>query len=220
METWGRVAALALSGLLLVAGCGDDDGAGVDDARSSDVGSTEAGDVDGNVDDGSGDGGAGADEYVTELSDGSRLRVRLDVPADDPAVAPFEELRALTGVDEPTWIVARVAVPEGVDGTGRFLTFVEPGADPLDDDPIDPDDGVSQATFACSVLDDWFAAAPEPDDALNEVHFGLLDGPCGQQTAQVLAPAGETTTYVLVYEGELPDFERVEAELGNELMAA
>ena len=46
------------------------------------------------------------------------------------------------------------------------------------------------------------------------------EGPCGGQTLQVLAPGGQTTTYVMVYEGALPDFDRVFSGLLTELRPA
>ena len=55
------------------------------------------------------------------------------------------------------------------------------------------------------------------DEATNDAYLELYEGPCGGQTLQVLAPGGETTTYVLVVDGDLPDFERLMAGLVNEL---
>lgn len=103
-----RIGLVALA-LAVMGACGDDGG---DDAAGGDSvgGGTTTAD------------GRGGREYGGELEDGSRLTVRLDVGADDPAVAPYDAFRALTGVDEPTWIVAEISVPEGVDGTGRFVT--------------------------------------------------------------------------------------------------
>lgn len=158
--------------------------------------------------------------YAGELSDGARLVIRLDVPADDPAVAPFEAFRATTGAPEPTWIVGEISTPDDVDGTGRFVTFLEPGADRLADDPADDTDGVTNSEFACSVIEDWFQIAEVKDEALNDAYMEIYEGPCGGQGYQVLAPRGETTTYVMTYDGELPDFESIEAELGNALSPA
>lgn len=188
--TGAGIAALAL----LLAACGGDD----------DGDTTDASGTDGSV-------------YAGELEDGSTLTVTLDVPADHPEVAPFEALRAMTDAPEVTYLLAEVEVPEGVDGTGRFVTFVAEGAEPLDDDPLDPDDGVVASDFACSVLRDWVETLDVLDEATNDAYLELYEGPCGGQTLQVLAPGGATTTYVLVVDGDLPDFERLMAGLVNEL---
>jgi hypothetical protein len=158
--------------------------------------------------------------YTGELADGSTLTVHLDVTADHPAVAPFAAFQARTGAPTPTWIVAEITVPDGVDGTGRFLTLVEPGADRMADDPADRTDGVTTADFACSVLEDWFGQVTDKDQELTDAFMEVYDGPCGGQAHQVLAPGGETTTYVLVYEGDLPELDAIESELGNELRPA
>ncbi len=207
-----RLAALslaaALAGTLASCGGGGDDG-GAGGGASSTSTDAAAADVE----------GAGT-RYEGTLEDDSTLVVRLGVPADDPAVADFDAFRSLTGAEEPTWIVAEVTVPEGTDGTGRYLTFAAPGVDPLDDDPSDPDDGVSSSTFACSTLDDWYALADPSDEAVTEAYQGLYEGPCAGQTMQVLAPGGESTTYVMIYDGELPEFETVRAGLASELSPA
>jgi hypothetical protein len=199
------LAALCLS---VLAACGDDDDAAAPvDATTSAAGVTTAATT---VD-------AAGGTYEGELRDGSRLVVHLDVPADHPAVVPFEEFRAYTEADEPTWIVAEITPPEDLDGTGRFLVFLEAGADPLDDDPADPTDGITNSDFACAAIEDWFRQAFNKDQALNDAYMKVYDGPCDGEAFQVLAPAGETTTYVMVYEGDLPDFEVLQAELGTEL---
>jgi len=206
----------AVAGLALGACSSDDEPEADAEAPAADTGG-------GAVASASGDEEGGGDEagvYEGELADGSRLVIRLDVPADDPVVAPFEDFRALTGADEPTWIVGEVTVPDGVDGTGRFVTFLEAGADRLDDDLADRTDGVTNADFACSMIEDWFQVAEVKDQALTDAYMEVYDGPCGGQSLQVLAPAGETTTYVLVYDGELPDFEVIEAEMGHPLSPA
>jgi hypothetical protein len=115
--------------------------------------------------------------------------------------------------------VAEIDVPDDVDGTGRFVTFVADGAEPIDDDPTDDADGVTNAEFACALLDGWVSGADDPA-ASSAAYLALLEGPCGGQTLQVLAPGGETTTYVMAYEGPLPDFERIFAGLGTELTPA
>jgi hypothetical protein len=197
---WGTAAAFALA---LCACGGDEDGAtAVEDAT--------VGDATPRADD---PGGA----YEGKLQDGSRLRVRLDVDPAEAVVAPFERLRVQTGAPDVTWILAEIEVPDDVEGTGRFITFVADGAEPIDDDPADDTDGVTNAEFACSVLDDWVSGADDPA-ASNVWYVELLEGACGGQTLQVLAPEGETTTYVMMYEGPLPHFDRIFAGLGTELM--
>jgi len=202
MQSRLRAAALALVVAAAAAGCGGDGG---------------------NDDTSSGDRGGGDERtgraYAGELEDGSRLRVHLDAAPDDPAVAPYEAFRQSTGGPEVTWIVAEIAVPDGVEGTGRFLTFVEAGANPIDDDPLDDRDGITNAEFVCSQLDDWAEGSPEPE-AAGAAYLELYEGPCGGQTLQVLAPGGQTTTYVMVYEGALPDFDRVFSGLLTELRPA
>ncbi|HSL56792.1 MAG TPA: hypothetical protein VK866_03020 [Acidimicrobiales bacterium] len=197
--------------LALAAACGGDD----DDGGANDGGATS---------DTAADAAEGADQpapdgaWSGELEDGSTLAVRLDVAADDPAVAPFAELRDRFGVDDPvTWIVGEITVPDGTDGTGRFVTFLAEGADPLDDDPLDPDDGISNAAFACSQLDGWFAALAEATEDDVAAYNAVFTDACGGQTLQVLAPGGATTTYVMVYPGPLPDFATVRAGLATEL---
>jgi|GEM_PF-6412950 hypothetical protein len=164
-----------------------------------------------------GPSGEGGSTYAGELEDGSTLTIELDVPADHPAVAPFEAFRAMTEAPEPTWIVAEITVPDGVDGTGRFVTFIEEGLDPLDDDPTDQADGVVASGFACSEIDGWFGTVEAPTEELTDAYFEVYDSVCGGQTLQVLAPGGETTTYVLVLDGPIPPFETLRAGLTNEL---
>lgn len=208
----GSVAIVA--GASLVAGaCGGDD-AGGSTARVPGDGAVEAGD---------GSSASGSGVLVGELEDGSTLRIRLDVEPADPAVAPFEALRALTGADEPVWIVGEVDVPADVasgEGSGRFVTFVAAGADVFSDDPSDPNDGVSQATFVCSAIDGWWMAAGapmDPDDEITTAYRETYEGPCGSNQLVVPAPAGQTTTYVMIHPAPLPDYDRVLAGLSVEL---
>lgn len=209
-RAWPFVVPMVLAVSLL--GCGDDDG---DESSESDAGTGSASSAPAD----SGDTPDGS-VFEGELEDGSTIRVTLDVPADDEAVAPFEAFRSLTGGPEVTWIVAEVEVPEGTDGTGRFVSFIEPGADPMADDPMDDADGVTNAEFACSMLDEWYGLASSPGDDVVAAYDELLTDSCGGQTLQVLAPGGETTRYVMVYDGELPEFEAVTAGLANELEPA
>ena len=90
----------------------------------------------------------------------------------------------------------------------------------MDDDPMDPDDGITGSVFACSTIGDWFTAIPEADQAVMDEYTALYEETCGGQTMQVLAPGGETTTYVMTYEGDLPEFERLMAGLATELEPA
>lgn len=206
-----RLLLVPLLALVAVSGCGSD-------SDSPDDASTDA---EGAATDDGGDEPAGdGSTFTGELEDGSTLEVRLDVAADDPAVAPFEEFRTAAGADDVTWIVGEITVPDGTDGTGRFVTFVEAGLDPMDDDPLDPDDGISNSEFACSTIDDWFSGITEPDQAIMDDYTALYEGPCGGQTMQVIAPAGETTTYVMTYDGPLPEFEKLMAGLATELSPA
>lgn len=200
-----RIVGVVLAGALLVGGCGDGGGgAGADTGEAAAAEGTKMPD---------------GDVYVGELEDGSMLRVALDVSPDEPSVAPFEAFRRTVGGPEVTWIVADVEVPEGVDGTGRFVTFVAEGAEMAGADPSGGGDGVASAEFACSLLDAWSSATPD-QDAAADAYLELYQGPCGGETLQVVAPSGETTRYVMVYEGELPEFERVFAGAGTELHPA
>ena len=202
----GRVVKAGLVALALVAGaCSGDDSSAEDQVIAPD------GEGSGPSDDG------GAGEGGGPCEDGSTVTIELDVPADHPAVAPLEAFRAMTEADEPTWIVAEITVPDGVDGTGRFVTFIEEGMDPLDDDPLDQADGIVASSFACSEIDDWFGTVDAPTEDLNDAYFEVYDSVCGGQTLQVLAPGGETTTYVLVLDGPIPPFETLRAGLVNEL---
>lgn len=202
-----------LAVLALVAGACSDDDSSAEDQVASDS------DAPGTSEDGGSTEG-GASTYAGELEDGSTLTIELDVDADHPAVAPFEAFRAMTEADEPTWVVAEITVPDGVDGTGRFVTFIEEGMDPLDDDPLDQTDGIVASSFACSEIDDWFGTVDAPTEDLNDAYFEVYDSVCGGQTLQVLAPGGETTTYVLVLDGPIPPFETITAGLTNELEPA
>lgn len=207
-----RTAWIAVGMLLIAGACGGDDDDTDVSGDGDDTPADETTDSEGAA---SGDGNV----YEGELEDGSSIVVRLDVDADDPAVAAFEEFRALTGVDSPTWIVGEVTTPDGAEGTGRFITFLDEGADFFDDDTSDPTDGITTADFACSTIGEWFQAA-DVDEAVETAYSDLYEGPCAGQTYQVIAPAGETTTYVLVYDGPLPDFATIMAGAGNVLEPA
>lgn len=218
MRAVRRAAAVVAAAVALIACGGDDDGSGADGGEAG--GDADAGAT---ADPGSAPeapaGGSDHDLWQVELEDGSVLRLRLRVSADDPAVAPFEAYRQTVGGPEVEWLVGEITVPADVsDGTGRFVTFVGEGAEPLDDDPTDPDDGVTSASFACSVISEWLGAEPDPEafTAYDEV----FTGPCQSNPYSVPAETGATTTYVMVHDVPLPDFERIFAGLAYEMSPA
>ena len=88
-----RLLLVSLLAVAALTGCGSD-GDSSDDA-SSDADDTSA-------DDGGGEPAGDGSTFTGELEDESTLEVRLDVPADDPAVAPFEAFRTAAGGDEVT----------------------------------------------------------------------------------------------------------------------
>ncbi len=208
------ILAVTTTAALLLAACGgSDDDSG--DAAPSEESSGDSAHESAGAGDSNGAGGSGpATTYRGELEDESILTVELDVAESDPAVAPFAAFRETTGATDPVvWITASVEVPAGVDGSGRYLTFVEPGAEPFDED------GTAIADFACAELDTWFGT-PTGDDAtaVNEAYLGIFENACGGQVLGVVAPGGATTDYVLALAGsELPTFDRVLAGLLTEL---
>jgi len=217
MQSMSRVrrSAAAIVAAVAVVACGggdsgdDGDGDGDDVAATEDVGRAPAAPT----------GSSDHDVWEGELESGNRLRVRLRVSADDPAVAPFEAFRQTVGGPDVEWVVGEITVPaEVTDGTGRFVTFVGEGADPMADDMADPTDGVTSATFACSVIQEWLGAEPDPEwfTAYEE----LFAGPCQSNPYAVPAASGATTTYVMVHDIPLPDFERIFAGLAYELSPA
>lgn len=216
MSWVGRsAAAVVAAGALVACGGGDSDDDGGGDGGAATVDAT--------VDAGSAPaapaGGSDHDLWEGELESGNRLRVRLRVSADDPAVAPFEAFRQTVGGPDVGWVVGEITVPaEVTDGAGRYVTFVSEGADAMTDDPADANDGVTSATFACSVIQEWLGAEPDPDwfTAYEE----LFAGPCQSNPYAVPAASGTTTTYVMVHHIPLPDFERIFAGLAYELSPA
>jgi len=217
MQSMSRVrrSAAAIVAAVAVVACGggdsgdDGDGDGDDVAATEDVGRAPAAPT----------GSSDHDVWEGELESGNRLRVRLRVSADDPAVAPFEAFRQTVGGPDVEWVVGEITVPaEVTDGTGRYVTFVSEGADAMTDDPADANDGVTSATFACSVIQEWLGAEPDPEwfTAYEE----LFAGPCQSNPYAVPAASGATTTYVMVHDIPLPDFERIFAGLAYELSPA
>ena len=199
-----RVAVLSAS-LMLVAACGGSDDSSSADEPAEAESSDDDGEADGDDSDpASGDGST----FRGELEDGSVLTVRLDVEPTDPVIAPFVAFREQAGATDPiVWVVGSLEAPDDFDTalgppTGRFLTFVEPGAEQIaDTNPT--------ATFACSELDDWFGT-PEGDAAvaLNESFVDIVESTCGGQTLQVLGEPGTTTDYALIINGDaVPEFE-------------
>lgn len=192
-----RVGSLAIVGLLfvlgLLAGC-----SGGGDEESSPAPST-------------------ATVWAGQLPDGATVTVEIDVAADDRRIAPFEALRELAD-DDVVWLVGNIDVPAAAtEGSGRFVTLVEPGGDIEDDDPFDATDGVVSAAFACSRLDAWWERAA-PDSDRDRLFEGLFAKNCGRQPLQIPAPPGSVTEYVMVIDGnELPDIGRVLAGLDVEL---
>lgn len=209
-------AAIVAVGALVACGGGDSDS---DDDGGGDDGGDAATEVDAGSAPAAPVGGSDHDLWEVELEDGSVLRLRLRASAGDPAVAPFEAFRQTVGGPDVEWVVGEITVPaEVTDGTGRFVTFVSEGADPMTDDPADPTDGVTSATFACSVIQGWLGAEPDPEwfTAYDE----LFTGPCQSNPYAVPAASGTTTTYVMVHDTPLPDFERIFAGLAFEMTPA
>lgn len=205
------VAVMAIGSVAVACG-GDDDASAPHDGQASDATTMSRAAADDLA------GASDHDLWVGELEDGSELTVRLRAGADDPAVAPFDAFREQVGGPDVVWIVADVSVPaEVADGTGsgRFLTFAVGDADVLADDPADAGDGVTSSRFACSALQDWLGATPD-DDAI-AAYIELYAGACANNTLAVAAPSGATTTYVMVHDAPLPDFNRVLAGLAYEL---
>lgn len=157
--------------------------------------------------------------YAVTLEDGSHLVVTLDVPADDTRVAPFEQYRTLVGAGPVVWLVGEITPPDGADSTGRYVTFLAAGTNPTEDDPRTADDGISTATFACSLLDRWlYADDAEVTDEAVAAYNELFTGPCNGNPFAVPAPARVTTTYVMAYEeATLPAFDRLLAGLAYEM---
>lgn len=153
---------------------------------------------------------ARAGTYKGTLEDESKLTVYLDVSADNEAVKPFEEYRQKVGGPDVTWIIGEVTPPAGQSGTGRLVTFLAEGKDILDDDPLDDSDGISDASFACGALDRWSSGGSQ-DQEVFDLYKSLVENNCAGQTFQVIAPEGKTTTYVLYYEGSLPDYDTIYA---------
>lgn len=217
-----RPALAALSVLALaVAACGGDDDESGDDAGSDDAPaeqdeSSESDDA-GDSDD-SGDATGSSNVYSAELEDGSVLTVTLDVEETDPVVAPFVAFREQAGAtDDVVWITGSLEAPADYDDptgppTGRFLTFIAPGGDRLDESNPTSD-------FACGQLQDWFGEpTAEEGLALNEAYLEILDTSCGGQVLGVVGEVGATTEYAMVVEGSsLPDFESIYAGLLTEL---
>lgn len=194
------VAPLCLSLGLVLAACGGDDG-----GTSGGGGDTTSPPA----------GGAG-NRYEVTLEDDSTLVVTLGVDASSAAVAPFEAYRQLVNGPTVVWVVGEITPPSGTDSTGRFVTFVAPGANVLDDDPLDDSDGIVSAGFACSLVEQWISAEGAPDltEELTAEYNRMVGEVCGGQTFQVPAPGGQTTTYVMAVEGStLPEFESLYAGL-------
>lgn len=203
-----RAPLLVTLAILAFASCGGDDGDTADPGSDAPDATVTPGD------------GAGTDRWQVTLEDDSTLVVTLDVAPDHPAVAPFEAYRQAVDAGPVTWVVGEITQPADTAGTGRYITFVADGMNPIDDDPSTPDDGISSAEFACSLLDRWTFAedAPELTDDLNAQYEAMYTDTCGGSTFQVIAPAGATTTYVMAYLADsLPEFERVFAGLAFEM---
>ncbi len=200
--------------LLVLAACGASDDEGDDaPAERADDTPTETG-AEGETDAPIAD----ATTFSGELEDGTTLTVRLGVDESDPVVAPFVAFRERAGATDPVvWIVGSLVVADDFDDTagpapGRFLTFVPPGGELIDEtNPI--------SNFACSELDEWFGA-PSGDgaQALNDAYLTIVDEGCNGQTLGVIAEAGATTDYAMVIEGDIqPDIEAVYAGLLTQL---
>lgn len=161
---------------------------------------------------------AKAGTYEGKLSDGSTLKVWLDVPSSDEVVAPFDDFRSKATTPDVTWIVAEISVPGGgPDATAPVITLTGAGKAPGDDGPPNNSDGTTHTEFACSMLRTWYWQGGLANPELTSVHNEVLATNCNGQALQVAAPAGKTTTYVMVYDGALPSFETITAGPDQEL---
>lgn len=222
VKTPGRAALVTLSALsLALAACGDDDDSSGDE--SADAAEPEA-ETDGDAAEPEADAGessgssGGGNVYGGELEDGTSLTVTFGADETDPLVAPFVAFREQAGVtDDVVWITGSLDAPADFDDamgppTGRFLTFVEPGAELIaETNPT--------STFACSELQEWFGT-PTGDEgaALNDAYIAILGESCDGQTLGVVGEIGATTDYVMFVEGtSIPEFDAVYAGLLTEL---
>jgi len=190
--------ALALSAMTIA--CGGDD----DDDSNRGAGETTTATA--------ATGSAGADgAWKGEFDTGTAVEAELFVPADDPGVAAFEELRQAVGA--PTVLYGRITATNNGDApdTGRFLTLTDAEGDQLADDAIILD-------FACSKAYRWSQTAGISADAIRLYESVYTDVCNGASIAGAPIAAGETLVYYVVYEGESqPEFDRVWAGLGQEL---
>lgn len=193
-------ALLAATFFTMATACGGDD----DDDSSRGAGETSTGTAT------SESGGAGG-AWMGEFDTGTAVEAELFVPADDPGVAAFEELRQAVGA--PPVLYGRVTATNDGDApdTGRFLTLTDAEGDQLAEDAIVLD-------FACSKAYRWSQTAGISADAIRlyeSVYTDICDG--ASIAGAPIAP-GETLVYYVVYEGENePEFERVWAGFGQEL---
>lgn len=175
--------------------CGGDD-----DGDSGDSGDTQATGDDGSVE------GAWEGEYET----GTDVSIELFVPASDPALAKFEELRK--AVNAPAVVYGRVTAKNtgSKPDTGRFVTLTDSEGEQFEED-------ATIMNFACALAYRWSQTPAISNEAI-EAYTGLYNTDCAGATiaGRTIQP-GETVTFFVGVEGESePGFERVFAGAGNE----
>ena len=188
---WQRAGTLAVVGLLALGvfacGGGDDD----DSSPSGDDGTRTS------------EGSTGGGEWKGKFETGTELSAKLFVPATDPAVAKYEELRKAAGA--PPVVYARlVAKNTGkVADTARFLTLTDKEGEALEDGAVIMD-------FACLHASRW-SQTPNLPPAAIAAYTSLYNIDCrGASLAGPSINAGETFTYFVAVETATePAFERV-----------
>ncbi len=193
---WKRFTALGAITLLALAAaaCGGDD----DDIEPDTSGDTTQ-------------PSGGGDEWKGTFETGTEVSAKLFIPASDPGVAKFEELRKAAGA--PAVVYARVVAKNTgkVEDTARFLTLTDKDGEALEEDAVILD-------FACLFASRWSQAPNLPAEAIS-AYTGLYNTECrGASHAGTAINAGETFTYFVALEAEAePEFERVFVGAGREL---
>jgi hypothetical protein len=207
------IAALSL-GVWAFSACGGDDGQG--DAEPG--GSPSAGDTASTAPEEQ--ASAATDAATGSSSDGvwsgaigpgMTLQAELWVDGTDADLAPFEAYRTTVGAPAVSYVRVVADNTRGSsDDTGRFLTFTDASGDLFGPSRV-------EAPFLCSVLSTRWAPASDAATETIEEYAELFNGPCADQAAQVVVPAGDSVTYYVAVEGQPPAFERLFAGVGNEL---